>query len=99
MPKSLIEVPSVAHLNIQVPSFKMILISAPQPVPRPSFLFWEKFGRTDEGSFTVKIAVPYVAHLKVQVLIFNMNLFSSPFRGNLGDLVNGRSQKKAKIVD
>ena len=52
--KSLIEVPYVAHLTIQVASFKMILISSPQRVPRPSCPFWEKFGRTGKGSFTEK---------------------------------------------
>ena len=57
MLKSLIEVPSVAHLNTQVPSFKMILITAPQRVPRPSCPFWEKNGRTGKVSFTDKAKV------------------------------------------
>ena len=53
------------------------------------------------------IELPCVAHLKVQFANFNMNLSSSPkrdpspsspFRGNLGDLVKGRSPKKLKSL-
>ena len=53
------------------------------------------------------IEVPYVVDVKVHVLSFTMILISSPyrvptpsypFRGNLGDLVKGRSPKKLKSV-
>ena len=57
MLKSLIEVPSVAQVNIQFPSFKMIFISAPTRVPRLSYPFWEKFERTGKGSFTEKTKI------------------------------------------
>ena len=62
-------------------------------------------------SFTEKakslIEVPYVVDVKVHVLSFNMILISSPlplptpsypYRGNLGDLVKGRSPKKLKSL-
>ena len=51
---SMIGAPSVAHLNIEVPSFKMILISAPLRVPRPSYPFREKFGRSGKRLFGEK---------------------------------------------
>ena len=52
--KLLIEVPNKAHLKVHILSYNMILISSPWRVPRLSCAFWEKFGRTGKGSFTVK---------------------------------------------
>ena len=79
--KSLIEVPCVAYLKVQVVSFNMILISSSSRVPRPSCPFRGQFGRTGKCRATRKlkllIEVPYVTRLKVHVLRFNMNLSSS----------------------
>ena len=55
--KSLIVVPYVAHMKIQVRRCNMNLFSSPQRVPRLSCAFWEKFGRTDKGSFTEKARI------------------------------------------
>ena len=78
-PKSLIEVPYVALLNVQALSFNVNLFSSPRRVPRPSYTFWQKFGRSGKGSFTEKakslIEVPNVALLNIQAASFNMNLF------------------------
>ena len=52
--KSLIEVPYVAHLKLQVLNFNMNLIFSPQRVHRPSYPFPGKFGRSGKGSFTEK---------------------------------------------
>ena len=49
-----IAVPYVAHLIVQVLSFNMNLISSPYLVPRPSYPFRGKFGRSGKGSFTEK---------------------------------------------
>ena len=35
----------------------MSLITSPQRVPRLSCAFWEKFGRTDKGSFAEKAKI------------------------------------------
>ena len=53
--KSLIEVPYVAHLNVQVLSFNMNLISS--RYPRPSYPFGEKLGSSGNGSFTEKAMI------------------------------------------
>ena len=42
--KSLIELPNVVHLKVQVLSFNVILISSPQRVLTPSYPFLGKFG-------------------------------------------------------
>ena len=80
--KSLIEVPYVVHMKVQVLNFNMNLIFSPWRVPRPCYTFREKFGDQVNGRSPKKlnclIEVPYVAHLKVQVLSFNMNLILSP---------------------
>ena len=55
--KSLREVPSVADLNIPVPSCTMIHISAPWRVPTSSCPIWEKIGRTSKASFTEKTKI------------------------------------------
>ena len=79
--KSLIEVPYVAHLKVQVLIFNMNLFSSPKRVPRPSYSFRETFG--DQGKcrppkkLKSLLDVPYAAHLKEQVLSFNMILISS----------------------
>ena len=55
--KSLIEVPYVANLKVQVVSFSMILITSPQRVPRPTCPFRGKFGRTGKGSSIEKATI------------------------------------------
>ena len=50
--KSLIEVPYVAYLNVQVLSFKINLIFSPQRVPRLGYPFRKKFGRLLKRSST-----------------------------------------------
>ena len=55
--KFLIPVPYVAHLIVQILSFNMNLISSPYRVPRPSYPFRGKFGRSGEGSFTEKAKI------------------------------------------
>ena len=52
--KSLIEVPYVTNLKVQVVSINMILISSPYCVPRPSCPFRGKFGRTSKVSSNEK---------------------------------------------
>ena len=110
--KSLIEVPYVAHLKVQVLSFNKNLIFSPQRVLRPSYPCQKNLGDQvkDRSPKKIKLLteVPYVAHLKVQVLIFNMNLFSSPqrvprpsqpFREKLGRSWKMLFTEKARIVD
>ena len=55
--KLLIAVPYVAHLIVQVLSFNMNFISSPYCVPRPSYPFRGKFGRSGKGSFTEKAKI------------------------------------------
>ena len=55
--KSLMDVPIVAHLKVQVPSFNMNLIFSPKRIPRPSYPFGEKLGRSGKGSFTEKAKI------------------------------------------
>ena len=80
--KSLIEVPFVTRLKVQVLMFNMSLISSRQRVPRPSYPFRGNLGDQVKGRSPKKLkslrVVPYVAHLKVQVLSCNMKLISSP---------------------
>ena len=52
--ESLIEVPSVVHVKVHVPSLNMILISSLWCVPRPSYPFRKKFGRSGKMLFTEK---------------------------------------------
>ena len=52
--KLLIAVPYVAN---QIVSFNMNLISSPYRVPRPSYPFRRKFGRTGKGSITEKAKI------------------------------------------
>ena len=47
--KSLMDVPNVAHLKIQVVSFDMNLISSTKRIPRPSYPFGGKLGRSGKG--------------------------------------------------
>ena len=72
--KSLILVPYVAHLKIQVVSCNMNLISSPKQAPRPSFPFREKFGSSGKGSFTekVKIIVRTVSKLHCEPFLFSV---------------------------
>ena len=55
--ESLIEVPNVVNKKVPVLSFNMILISSPRCVPRPSYPFRRKFGRTGKGSITEKAKI------------------------------------------
>ena len=55
--KSLIEVPCVFQVKIQILSFNMILISSPQRVPRLSYPLPGKFGRSGKRSFTKKAKI------------------------------------------
>ena len=75
--KSLMNVPYVAYLKVQVLSFNVNLISSPLRIPWPSYPFRGKLGRSGKGSFTEKAKIvdriPYVAHLKVHTLSFNVN--------------------------
>ena len=58
-PKSLIEIPYVALLNVQALNFNVNLLSSPRRVPRPSYTFRQKFGRSGKGSFTEKGKIVY----------------------------------------
>ena len=55
--KSLVKVPYVAHLKIQVVSLKMNLFYFPLRDPRPSYPFRENVGRSDKGSFADKAKI------------------------------------------
>ena len=55
--KSLIEVPYVAHMKIQVLSLNMNLFYSPQRVPSPSYPFQDKFRRSGNVSFTEKAKI------------------------------------------
>ena len=55
--KLLLEVPYVAHLKVQVVIFNMNLFSSPERVPRPSYPFREKIGRSRQMLFTVKAKI------------------------------------------
>ena len=52
--KSLIEVPNVVHMKVNVLSFNMILISSPYCILTLSYPFLRKFGREGKGSFSEK---------------------------------------------
>ena len=80
--KSLIEVPNLVHVQVQVLRFSMILISSPWRLLKPRYPFWRKFEREGKGSFSEKaknfnrgsLSMP----MKVHVFSFNMILLSSP---------------------
>ena len=55
--KSLMDVPCVAHLKVHVLRFNMNLISSPYRIPRPSYPFGGKLGRSGKGSFTEKAKI------------------------------------------
>ena len=55
--KSLIEVPYVAGLKIQVLSLNMNLFHSPWRVPRPSYPFRKKIGRSGKMLFTEKAKI------------------------------------------
>ena len=55
--KSLVEIPYVTRLNVQVLKFNMNLISSWKRVPRPSYPFRGKFGDQVKGSFTEKAKI------------------------------------------
>ena len=108
----LIRVPYVPHVKVQILSFNMIPISSPWRVPKPSYPFRGKFGRSGKSRSPKKlkgiICVPYVAYLKVKFLNFNVILISSqwrvpspsyPFRGKFGRSGKGSFTEIAKIVN
>ena len=64
--KSLIEVPCVALLKVQVLSFNMNLVSSPLHVPRPSYPFRGKIGRLGKASFTEKAKIVYRGSLCIE---------------------------------
>ena len=70
--KSLIEVPYVALLKVQVPSINFNLISSCSVFPDRVIHFGENLGDQVKGHFPKKlnslIEVPYVALLNVQAL-------------------------------
>ena len=55
--KSLVDVPNVAHLKVQVLSFNMSIISSPKRIPRPNYSFGGKLGRSGKVSFTKKAKI------------------------------------------
>ena len=55
--KLFMDVPYVAHLKVQVLSFNMNLIATPQRIPRPSYSFGGRLGRSGKGSFTEKAKI------------------------------------------
>ena len=55
--KILIEVAEVCQVKLHVCSFKMILLSSPLRVPRPSYPFRKNFGRSGKGSSTEKAKI------------------------------------------
>ena len=57
--KSLIKVPYVAHLKVQVLSFNKNRICSPKRVPRPSYPFRDKFRRSRNVSFTEKAIIVF----------------------------------------
>ena len=52
--KSLIEVPNLVHVKVQVLRLSMLLTSTPYRVLTPSYPFRRKFGRLGKGSFSEK---------------------------------------------
>ena len=70
--KSLTEFPYLALLSVQALSFNVTLFPFPQRVPRPSYSFREKFGRSgkcrSQKNLKSLIEVPYVVNVKVHVL-------------------------------
>ena len=80
--KSLMDVPYLARLKVQVLNFNMNLISSLWRIPRPRYPFGGKLGRSGKGRSHKKlkslIEVLYVVQLKVHVLSFNMNNVFSP---------------------
>ena len=51
------DVPIVAHLKVQVLSFNMNLIFSPKRIPRRSYPFGGKLGKSGKGSFTEKAKI------------------------------------------
>ena len=54
---SLICLPYVVHLQVQVLSFNLILISSLWHVPRLSYPLWGKSGRSGKGAYTEKAKI------------------------------------------
>ena len=110
--KSLIEVPYVTRLKVQVLRFNMNLISSRQRVPRPSYQFRLKFGRSGKGSFTEKGKIIDRASLSSAPESTSSKLHYEPClftvactqteltnSGKIGKFGKGSSTEKAKIVD
>ena len=53
--KSLIEVPNVVHVEVHILSFNMILISSPERVLTPSYLFRLDLGDKVKGNSPKKL--------------------------------------------
>ena len=79
--ESLIEVPNVVHVKVNVLCFNTILISSPLLVLTPGYPFRSKFGRYGTGSFSEKAKKfnrgSLSMHMKVHDYSFNMILLSS----------------------
>ena len=111
--KSLIEVPYVSHLKVQVLSFNMNNVFSPQDVHRLSYPFekknWDIYQVKGPLTFKQKslIEVPYVLKWKNMFLSYLRSVFLDwvvhfvknfiYFRGSLVDQVKGRSPKKLKL--
>ena len=80
--KSLMDVPYVANLKVQVVSFNIILIFLRSVFLDRVVHFGENLGEQVKGYPTRNlkslIELPYITGLKVQVLRLNMNLISFP---------------------
>ena len=55
--KLLFGVPDELHFKVKFFSYICILFSSPWRVPKLSFAFWEKIGRSGKGSFTEKAKI------------------------------------------
>ena len=80
--KSLVGVPYVPQVKVQILSFNMILLSSPWRVPSTSYSFRRKLRRSGKAAVTANVNIvncgSYVAHLKVEDLSYNMIFISSP---------------------
>ena len=110
--KLLIEVPCVAHLKVQVLIFNMNLFSSPYRIPRPSYPFQVKFGRSGKMLFTEKPkivdrgSVCIASERTCSKLQYEPHLFSVAHSetelsiwGKIGEIRKSSFTEKAKIVD
>ena len=111
MLKSLIRVPYVPYVKVQILSFIRILISSPWRVPRPSYPFPGKIlgcQVKDRSPKKVKSLIDLCSAPESTSSSFNVILISSPycvtgpsypFRGKFGRSFKESFNEKAKIVD